>query len=284
MRVGACKGGGMKTQLNIKSKVMTIEEVVENLDRIVDYSTEEASRLGYFATLYRLVTITVKNHIKDEFFQNNELIGRLDVIFANMYFKALYDYMRKDTEVLPSWSIAFNTAKKSKLTVYHHMLLGVNAHIIHDLGVASAKTWLEKINSEPSYNSVNNFLNFREDFEKVNSILFSILDELESAVKKIFPLYKILDNISFFHKKEQFVIRYILTFSRSFSWSVCADYIFYSMNKKDVSEISMKASKQALFFSNLLRQKNFFSRILSLGQSSDIRKNVKILGACLQVN
>ncbi len=38
----------------------TITEVIEHLDDILEWSRNNQSRLGYFATLYREVTLSVK--------------------------------------------------------------------------------------------------------------------------------------------------------------------------------------------------------------------------------
>ena len=46
--------------------------------------------MGYFATLYRKVTIQVKKGIADNFFDDGPRMERLDVILANRYTQACY--------------------------------------------------------------------------------------------------------------------------------------------------------------------------------------------------
>ena len=43
--------------------VQTIADVISSLDEIVQQSYDEASRLGYFAALYRRVTCAVRDGI-----------------------------------------------------------------------------------------------------------------------------------------------------------------------------------------------------------------------------
>ena len=61
----------------------TIDGVIGKLDQIIDWSYTTKSRLGYFAALYRKVTIKVKEGIEEDFFEDGERMERLDVIFAN---------------------------------------------------------------------------------------------------------------------------------------------------------------------------------------------------------
>ena len=60
----------------------TIDQVIRQLDDIIDWSIRNDSRLGYFAALYRKVTLQVKSGITDGFFEDAERMERLDVIFA----------------------------------------------------------------------------------------------------------------------------------------------------------------------------------------------------------
>jgi len=54
------------------------------LDAIIAECTTERDRLGYFAALYRQVTIRVRDDIaKRDVFEDNERMERLDVTFAD---------------------------------------------------------------------------------------------------------------------------------------------------------------------------------------------------------
>ena len=60
-----------------------IDKVIEKLTDIIDTSIQTKSRQGYFAALYRKVTIRIKEGIADNYFDNGERMERFDVIFAN---------------------------------------------------------------------------------------------------------------------------------------------------------------------------------------------------------
>jgi len=63
--------------------VQTIDDVLSALDAIVQQSYDRASRLGYFAALYRRVTCAVRDGITAGRFQNGPRMEKLDVVFAS---------------------------------------------------------------------------------------------------------------------------------------------------------------------------------------------------------
>ena len=115
----------------------TIEEVIIILDKIIEDCKATASRLGYFATLYRKMTLGVSEGIRKGIFEDGARMERLDVVFANRYLDAYSKYTsgQKPTR---SWQTAFDATQSDKLTVFQHLLLGMNAHINLDLGIAAA--------------------------------------------------------------------------------------------------------------------------------------------------
>jgi hypothetical protein len=68
----------------------TIEEVINRLTEIIDQSKKQNSPLGYFAVLYRKVTIRVRDGILNQEFADNPRMEKLDVLFAQRYIRA-YD-------------------------------------------------------------------------------------------------------------------------------------------------------------------------------------------------
>ena len=66
----------------------TIDEVISALDDILAISKVKKSRAGYFAALYRKVTLAVKNGIASGIYEDGKRMEKLDVIFANRYLAA----------------------------------------------------------------------------------------------------------------------------------------------------------------------------------------------------
>ena len=63
---------------------------------------------------------------------------KLDVIFANRYIKAYYQYQTQQP-ASKTWEAAFVEADNYWIIVLQHLLLGMNAHINLDLGIAAAQ-------------------------------------------------------------------------------------------------------------------------------------------------
>jgi hypothetical protein len=66
----------------------SIDEIVVELTRIVDQARANKSRIGYFAAMYRKVTLAIKEAIDAGEFEEAERMTRLDVIFAQRYIDA----------------------------------------------------------------------------------------------------------------------------------------------------------------------------------------------------
>ena len=60
----------------------TIDEVITFLDEIIEKSKNENSPIGYFASLYRKVTIRVKDGIHNGEFENGETNGKTRCAFC----------------------------------------------------------------------------------------------------------------------------------------------------------------------------------------------------------
>ncbi len=117
----------------------TIDEVLEHLDGTIDLAHRQKSRLGYFAALYRNVTVKVREGILAGGFEDGARMERLDVAFANRYLDALERYHRGE-DLSRCWRTSFEAAQNWHPIVLQHLLLGVNAHINLDLGIAAAQT------------------------------------------------------------------------------------------------------------------------------------------------
>jgi hypothetical protein len=111
-----------------------IDQVIQQLDDIIDWSIKSNSRLGYFAALYRKVTLKVKAGISDGLFEDGARMERLDVIFANRYLEA-FEQNQKKVSPTRSWQLAFEASNQWWPMVLQHLLLAMNAHINLDLGI-----------------------------------------------------------------------------------------------------------------------------------------------------
>jgi len=136
-------------------------------------------------------------------FDNNERMESFDVTFANYYIDAYTGFVNKHP-ISKSWDFAFR-AKEEPLTILQHILLGVNTHINLDLGLAAsfAMQGLE-------------IGNIQNDFNKVNSILFNIVNEMQDRLSRVSPMLFVLDLVG--KNTDEKIINFSLQKARDFSW------------------------------------------------------------------
>jgi hypothetical protein len=167
----------------------TIEQVVDTLQTIVDWSINSASRLGYFAALYKRVTIAVGKAVDDGQFEDGARLARLDAAFANRYFDALNGHFHPDRFPTPthSWQVTFDAANRPEPIIAQHMFAGVNAHIGLDLAIAA-----EALCPGPQLMALH------EDFDRINAVLASQVTGVVEDINELSPvladLYSVLKN------------------------------------------------------------------------------------------
>jgi hypothetical protein len=199
----------MSTDLLLNLKADTIDGVVQSLDRIIAQSKRDKSRLGYFPSLYRKVTIHVKQGIIDGLFDDEERMERLDVIFTNRYLAAFEQYQTcKDPSL--SWKLAFDASKRWRPIVFQHLLLGMNAHIELDLGIAAAEAV-----------SGGKISDLKEYFFKINEILVSLINEVQLELVEVWPLFKLLDNLA--GATDENLAKFGMKIARGHAWDVAQE-------------------------------------------------------------
>ncbi len=194
----------------------TIDEVIAQLEQIISYCQINNSPAGYFAALYHKVTCKVKECIDNKNFEDGIRMEKLDVAFATRYLNAYYLWL-DGKETSACWKIAFDAFTDNSTLVIQHLLLGMNAHINFDLGVSTGLI-MQGVLLEGIHN----------DFNTINGILASMIDNVEDCLTKVNPLMKLLD-LKIFPYDEMLVSFSIVT-ARDGAWSFAEDL----SNKKDV--------------------------------------------------
>src|SRR5215208_6769647 len=158
----------------------TIEEVIARLERLVDDSLRGQRRIGYFAALYERVTSNVRRAlVAGDVFKDNPRMERLDVVFADR-FLAAWDAYAGGREPTASWRVAFRLLDDKDALVVQHLMLGMNAHINLDLGIAAATV----APTPPELQTL------KPDFMLINDILGRLLGVVELELGQICPRFK----------------------------------------------------------------------------------------------
>lgn len=223
----------------------TIQEVIDSLEQIIKTSKETADPLGYFAALYQKVTITIKDKLGTNYFDDDARMEKLDVVFANRYLDAYSDY-HEGKPISSSWEKAFEAAKEEKFIVLQHLLFGMNAHINLDLGIAAAEiTNPETIDSlEP-------------DFNKINVILGDLTNEVQEDLAKIWP--KLHWILKFFGRTDDYIVSFGMNIAREGAWKFANEVVLLNGSER-TSLISEKDHKVASYV-QILKGKGWIERV-----------------------
>lgn len=167
--------------------VTTIDDVVAALDDIISWSASTPSRLGYFAALYKRITLAVGAAIERGDFDDGPRMERLDVAFAARYFDAFNGYHHPGTFSKPtrSWRVTFDHARDPAPIMVQHMLAGITAHIVLDLGIAAVEVAGRR-----------GLRDIERDFTTINAVLASqvngVVDDINELSPALAEIYTVL--------------------------------------------------------------------------------------------
>ncbi len=183
----------------------TLAEVLQYLDTIISRCRQQNSRIGYFASLYKAMTLGVQTAIEQGVFEDGPRMERLDVAFANRYLEA-YTQFSNGQIATHAWMHAFNAASQDKLTVVQHLLLGINAHINLDLGIAAA-----------AITTPDTIPELQHDFQQINNVIANISALLQRRLKQI--SWPVLFLSALDPQRSDALINFSIQKARDMAWS-----------------------------------------------------------------
>jgi hypothetical protein len=188
----------------------SIEDIITSLESIIADCITTNSRLGYFAALYLKVTKSVQQDIASGQFVDGERMEKLDVIFASRYLDA-YQQWKNHQQPTSSWVIAFEQAEKPGVLVLQHLLLGMNAHINLDLGIAA----VEVCGQQP-------IATLQQDFDAINTIIASLTYQVLNELGRVSPLLSLL---GLHATNNSALIQFSISNARDGAWCFAEDLI-----------------------------------------------------------
>lgn len=183
-----------------------IDEVLRQLDEIVAVSRRRGSADGYFAALYRRTTAEVKRGIERGAFVDGERLARFDALFAERYLAA-WRARERGEPTTAAWGVALGCDREYWPVVLQHLLLGMNAHINLDLGIAAAE-----IAPGAAIGGL------QRDFDAVNAILAAMVNDMQARLAAIWPAMRWLDRSG--GELDEAVINFSIQRARTEAWRV----------------------------------------------------------------
>lgn len=250
---------------SIATPAESIDEVIDQLTLIIEWSKEQNARIGCFAALYRKVTLHVKQGILDGFFEDGPRMERLDIIFANRYIQACHASLTAKTPT-HSWLNAFDAAHRWRPIVLQHLLMGMNAHINLDLGIAAAETVPPE-----------QLPDLKADFGRINDVLASLVDQVQDELAEIWPILRILNRL--LGEVDNAIVNFSMGKARDAAWAFAEELAPLTAEARSES-IALKDAGVAEFSRVILHPGLKLSLVLfliRLGERGSTRDHIRIL-------
>lgn len=170
----------------LATEFRTVEEVEAGLQRLEAHFWVRRDRRGVFATAYLHITRALRRDLEGGGFRNPAWVRAYLVSFGNLYRVALLNYERGEGPVAKAWRISFEAARVGAGFVIQHLVLGINAHINHDLPLALVEVGIDPARADKYH-----------DHTRVNEVLQAATDGLKGEVSTRYaPVLSRLDRLA----------------------------------------------------------------------------------------
>lgn len=240
----------------------TIDGVIDQLEQIVQESIKTGSRLGYFAALYKRMTMAVHDGITAGRFQDAARMEALDVTFANRYLETRQQYFAGELHG-QSWLQAYEATTNAKYTLLQQLLIGINPHIMIDLGVAAARTC-------PG----SELAPLKDDFNTINAVISSLFPVINAELDDLSPVESFFDHHFGWIKNP--VINAGIDEGRRSSWDFATTLAAMDLPSQCV--VIGKRDLQARLIGDAILH-DPFAHWVRKRESADVRHNIEILNA-----
>ncbi|MGY6500815.1 MAG: DUF5995 family protein [Acidimicrobiales bacterium] len=130
-----------------------------------------ADARGYFAAMYARVTGRIAAAIDTGRFADGERMDAFATTFASYYLVCARDEVPSPR----CWQASWDAAEAGGLLIAQHLLLGINAHVNHDLALAVVET------AGPD----GDLASVRPDFNAVNDVLAETYDDVIADLGRV---------------------------------------------------------------------------------------------------
>ncbi|HZF08989.1 MAG TPA: DUF5995 family protein [Thermoanaerobaculia bacterium] len=248
-----------------------IDGVLAQLDEILAWCIDNGSRAGYFAALYRRVTRTVRQRIGTGYFDDDARMEVLDVTFASRYLQAFSQWRSGDPAISACWRVAFDGVADPTLLILQNLLVGMNAHITYDLGIATAQ-----VAATPA-----GLASIHGDFDKINALLACLVPTVFAELGTLSPLIHLLEDMG--EDDEQKLVNVAMEAARDFAW-LFANELVIVRGDPDLEQtlLDLKDKEASWIGDRLLHPGGSVEKVCHvvwLAESKDVARNIEVLAA-----
>lgn len=241
----------------------SIDGVIAQLQTIIDDCIASQSRLGYFAALYKRMTEAVRDGMTTGRFQDNARIEALDVAFANRYLVTRDQFLAGELHGV-CWLQAYGAAQADTHTVLQQLLVGINPHIMIDLGVAAARTC-------PG----DALAGLATDFATINSVIYGLMHTVDAEIDALSPGMALIDKVAGPFKDK--AIFDAMEEGRKSSWGFAQSLAYVTL--PDQALAIGKRDLEARLLGDLILAGGPVTTLIRKHESQDIAANIRQLNA-----
>jgi hypothetical protein len=238
----------------------TVPEVIARL-RAIEAAAGPPDGVACFSRLYRQVTEGVDVRLAGGSFADPGFLGRLDVVFASLFFDAVEASEQRPARTPAAWAPLFAARSSRGVAPLQFALAGMNAHINRDLPVALVAT-CEELGLELRGDSPQH-----RDYLLVNGLL----EQVEAQVKASFlpgPLGFLGRILHRFDRIDDVVAMWSVRRARDAAWA----------NAETLWALRSEERLRTEFMESLDRMVGFAGRGLLVPTQSRLRRLARRLG------
>ena len=169
---------------SISNAYSTLDEALIALTAVEQTLRARQDRRAIFTTAYLVITGAIQQRIRAGWFADNRWVDQYAVRFANLYREALLAYETGNLAAVPkAWRLSFDTSAHNQGLLIQDLVLGINAHINHDLALSLVDVGIDPDRAQRYH-----------DHTRVNVILQAATDRLQDQVCELYaPILRLLD-------------------------------------------------------------------------------------------
>jgi hypothetical protein len=185
-----------------------VDDVYDRLSAAETHLRNAGDRRAVFLTVYVAMTARVRDGIRGGAFDDPEWTRRYLVAFAERYRRALVAFERGE-RVAPAWRVAFGASLGGETLVIQDALLGINAHIVHDLAFALDDVGIGRGERRERRHA---------DHLAINEVLRSLADVMQTTLADVYAAAGIETVDDLFGRFDEEVTLVGLRAARAFAW------------------------------------------------------------------
>ena len=164
----------------------SVAAVIDGLTALETALYAQQDRRAVFASAYLTMTREIEARVGGQGFNDPAWVGQYAIAFANLYRSAFLAYESGSPDATPPpWRTSFDVAVHKRGLVIQDLLLGMNAHINHDLALSLVEVSIDTDREAR-----------REDHFAVNEAIRHAVDAVQHRISEQYGrIYSIVDRV-----------------------------------------------------------------------------------------